>query len=168
MSACHPSVEMRRGCLARSCLVALALLQYLGFAAGCQDMMPPLTLGPEELRRYDVVVVAKIDTVTEINPLSMGGPSFSFTAHVKEALKGDLKRGANISGRTSVQRYGCPIYVSPKETWLLFLHGDPGSLTAGWDDATNVNLGDERAGRYLKDVREYRRAGQPKGSHSAR
>jgi hypothetical protein len=168
MRAWQTFLETRRGCLARSCVAALALLQYIGPSAGCQGMIPPLTLRPEDLRRYDVVVVAKIDTVTEVNPLSVWGPSFSFTAHVNQTLKGDLKRGANISGRTSVQRYGCPVYVSPKETWLLFLHGDPGSLTLGWDDATNVNLRDERASRYLKDVREYRRAGQLKGSRSER
>lgn len=77
----------------------------------------------KNFERYDTIVLATVNAVTE-NTESRYGGFLSFTATIQESIKGSTTKGAIISGKPTIEepRAVCPTHLNIGSTYLLLLN----------------------------------------------
>ena len=103
-------------------------------ADACQERVRSASISAAEVAAHPHIYVLRVTKVVLGPRDSRYGPPFTFEARVVHRLKGTVKRGAIVRGRTTTQRFRseCPVSLQRGKTYLLFLTGKgghkPGSL----------------------------------------
>jgi len=98
-------------------------------ADACQDRVRAPTISAAEVAAHQHVYVVKVTKIVRGQPDSRYMPPFQFNGRIVRQLKGSLKPGARVHGRTSAGRFRseCPVRLARGETYLLFLNGTLGA-----------------------------------------
>ncbi len=95
-------------------------------AQACGPTPYPRSITAKEVKAHAHVVVVKVTKLTPGTADSRYTPPFTFEGTVVRTLKGSLKSGAAITGKTTTTRFRnvCPASLRKGATYLLFLNDD--------------------------------------------
>ena len=129
-------------------------------ADACKQWLDLRTYPVENLRSYDSVYVARVVSVTPLQPLaeSWYSPPFKFKASILRTFKGTKKVGDLIDGATGTNEEPaarCPVFLKKGVTYLIVLNGTESPFTLPRYSAYVPSSDDVHFKRYLKDVESY-------------